>query len=131
MPKQPKIWDEERLVALLDNPRKATWMTWRLGYVLEDLAKWASEAIELATHDDRLLRYDRRELMRVLRIAITGSTKGPSLFEVMALVGRESCINRITHLNFVADIYGLGNETGGGEHYTETLTTPEKVALRA
>lgn len=118
------IWDEEKLASLLDDSRKAVWMTYRLGNVMERLPEWTAEAVERATHDEDLERYDRRELMRVLRVAITASTKGPSLFEAMALIGKQRCVDRIAYLNLAADAYGEGSD------YTETLTTDERKALR-
>jgi glutamyl/glutaminyl-tRNA synthetase len=36
-----------------------------------------------------------RELCMVMRVAITGKDKGPSLFEIMEILGKEECIRRI------------------------------------
>jgi nondiscriminating glutamyl-tRNA synthetase len=42
-------------------------------------------------------------LIHPTRLALTGTTKGPSLFELMELLGRQECMKRLERaINFIA-----------------------------
>ena len=49
---------------------------------------------------DRLNSAQLRFITQALRLAVTGDTAGPPLFEVMAILGRDECLKRLD--NFIA-----------------------------
>ncbi len=79
----------------------------------DDLNAWAAEFISRykATGKERGL--GARDLMRPLRVALTGSTSGPSLDLVLAAIGRGEALRRVNMAAMVAE-----EVAGGGNHAT-------------
>jgi glutamyl-tRNA synthetase len=65
--------------------------------VLEALAQWSAGAIEQALKSTLVegLELKPRNAFGPLRVAITGSTVSPPLFESMEILGRERCLARL------------------------------------
>lgn len=65
---------------------------------LESLATWSHESIEAALRASLIeeLGLKPRIAFTALRIATTGSTISPPLFESMELLGKQACLDRIT-----------------------------------
>ena len=65
---------------------------------LESLASWNHESIEAALRASLIeeLGLKPRIAFTALRIATTGSTISPPLFESMELLGKQACLDRIT-----------------------------------
>ena len=101
-----KWGNTEGLLGLLGkiNPHAAVYMTWRVGRELEHTNWKAADIHEALNKVATQNGYEKRDLNKVIRIAITGSTKGASLFDSMELIGKERCLDRITALNFDADV---------------------------
>lgn len=72
--------------------------------LLQDLGRLFTEATEFsaeALHDSVARFVEERELKfgrvaPLLRIAVSGKTKGADLFPTLALIGRDECLNRIS-----------------------------------
>jgi glutamyl-tRNA synthetase len=66
---------------------------------LEALSTWNHESIEAALRASLIeeLGLKPRIAFTALRIATTGSTISPPLFESMELLGKDACLARITH----------------------------------
>jgi len=65
--------------------------------ILLEMNSFSSEGIESKTKDyleKNELKFG--DLFPILRIALTGNTKGPSVFEMMNLLGKESVLERIS-----------------------------------
>ncbi|MDP9093275.1 MAG: glutamate--tRNA ligase [Actinomycetota bacterium] len=65
--------------------------------VLETLAQWSADSIEQALKSTLVegLELRPRDAFSPLRVAITGSTVSPPLFESMEILGRERCLARL------------------------------------
>ncbi len=65
---------------------------------LEGVATWSHESIEAVLRATLIeeLGLKPRIAFTALRIATTGSTISPPLFESMELLGKEACLARIT-----------------------------------
>ena len=64
--------------------------------VLRDLPEWTEEALEAACRDEaerRALGFGK--LAQPIRVAMTGSTVSPGLFEVMTVLGRATALRRL------------------------------------
>jgi glutamyl-tRNA synthetase len=64
---------------------------------LEEVSRWTHDAIEAALHDVLVdgLGLKPRNAYGPLRVAITGSTVSPPLFESMQILGRERSLARL------------------------------------
>jgi len=65
--------------------------------VLQSIDAWELETIEQAVRDFT----DQQELKlgavaQPLRVALTGRTTSPGVFDVLAVLGKEACIERIS-----------------------------------
>lgn len=70
----------------------------RLAIDLDKMTSWDHDAL-LATYDavSEQLGIKRAELIHPTRLAVTGRTVGPGLFELVALLGQDEVITRIRH----------------------------------
>ena len=70
---------------------------------LNKLSDWESSAIEIEFKNlMNKNHFGLGQIMKPVRFAICGTVNGPSLYSVMALLGRDSCIYRIdSALNFL------------------------------
>ncbi len=79
-------------------PGLADWMK-RLGAAFQSLAEWNTETVEESVRAVAgKLEIKAAILIHALRLALTGQGKGPSLFEVAALAGKERTLERIDRL---------------------------------
>tara|TARA_B100000959_G_scaffold287325_1_gene371104 strand:+ start:59 stop:1450 length:1392 start_codon:yes stop_codon:yes gene_type:complete len=82
-----KVWKEDTPGIMKD-----------LGTRLEPISDWASSKLESRFKEfmeETGLGFGR--VMRPLRLALCGSLQGPSLFEIMELLGKEESLNRINY----------------------------------
>ena len=70
---------------------------------LNELYDWESSAIEIEFKNlMNKNHFALGQIMKPVRFAICGTVNGPSLYSVMALLGRDSCIYRLDcALNFL------------------------------
>ena len=60
------------------------------------VADWSTEPLEhLGRELCEQLGLTARQLFMTLRVAITGGTKSPPLFESMEILGKDACIRRV------------------------------------
>jgi glutamyl-tRNA synthetase len=67
---------------------------------LAELDRWEAPALEAslrALAEELEVKPGQIFGAGLLRVAVTGRTVGPPLFETMALLGRERCLRRIEH----------------------------------
>jgi glutamyl-tRNA synthetase len=82
-----KVWKEDTPGIMKD-----------LGTRLEPISDWASSKLESRFKEfmeETGLGFGR--VMRPLRLALCGSLQGPSLFEIMELLGKDESLNRINY----------------------------------
>lgn len=68
----------------------------RLREALEKVSSWTAEAIEAAMRD--FAEQNSLKLGAVaqpLRVALTGRTTSPGIFDVLAVLGRQACLDRL------------------------------------
>ncbi|QUV85126.1 glutamate--tRNA ligase [Chloracidobacterium aggregatum] len=87
--------DPEAARKNLRDPRLATWLP-ELADTLEPLPDWTAEAVEAALRDFAAAREVKAGLfINAARVALTGQSVGPSMFEVFVLIGRERSCARL------------------------------------
>jgi glutamyl-tRNA synthetase len=68
----------------------------RLGHALEAVAPWTSDATEAAMRsfaEQNNLKFGA--IAQPLRVALTGRTTSPGIFDVLAVLGRDECLARL------------------------------------
>lgn len=80
--------------------RLATWVE-----TLESLDGFSTASIEEALRElAEKLQIKPAQLIHPTRLALSGSTAGPPLFEMMELLGREECVKRLTRaIDFIKE----------------------------
>jgi glutamyl-tRNA synthetase len=63
---------------------------------LEQLGTWSTQTVEDALrHLADELEIKARALIHPARVSLTGTTKGPGLFDIMAVLGRVRTVTRL------------------------------------
>ena len=82
-----KIWEEDTSQIILD-----------LKMILESLGEWVSSILESEVKEFiEGTGFGFGKVMRPLRFALCGNLKGPSLFDIMELLGKEESLKRIDY----------------------------------
>ncbi|WP_375414221.1 glutamate--tRNA ligase [uncultured Bradyrhizobium sp.] len=90
---RPLAIDPKAAVLLTPETRQ---LIGRLGAALEPLSAWTAETTEAATR--AFAEHNNLKLGAVaqpLRVALTGRTTSPGIFDVLAVLGREECLARL------------------------------------
>jgi len=92
----PGKFDAEKLVAKwLKQPGAAEYLS-DLGAALMDAAAWDAAAIEAVTREVGAKHgRERGDITHPVRVAVSGREVGPSLFDMMAVLGRERVLTRL------------------------------------
>ncbi|MBC8135962.1 MAG: glutamate--tRNA ligase [Fibrella sp.] len=70
-----------------------------LAALLADLQDWSHDAIEEATRTiGAKHNRERGDITHPVRVAVSGRENGPGLFEMMAVLGRERVLTRLSHV---------------------------------
>lgn len=95
--RDPISWDEKGLSKHW--LPETTYHLSRLNAVLRDLKDWTKDMIE-TTFDSVADEFgiERGRLIHPVRLALTGRTASPGIFEVMEFLGRETCLGRIARM---------------------------------
>jgi len=68
----------------------------KLNVFIELIESWESETINKSIHDFMELNaYNAGQVMVPLRLSLVGALKGPDIFDIMFLIGKEECMERI------------------------------------
>jgi len=68
----------------------------KLSAFIEQMICWETSAISKAIHDFMEQNaYNAGQLMIPLRLALVGALKGPEIFDIMFLIGKDECVERI------------------------------------
>jgi glutamyl-tRNA synthetase len=90
----PEAYDEKAVKKFWkgENPARVD----RLRSVLNGLVDFTAARIEPMVHDWIVTyEYPMGQVMNCLRLAVVGSSQGPSLFEIFELIGKEETLRRI------------------------------------
>ena len=88
----PDTYDEKVMTKKWNDQSKALFT--RVLNVFENITNWTSQTI----HDDfeNLVKEAGKIDMQLLRVLITGVAGGPQLFDMMALIGKEESVKRLS-----------------------------------
>jgi len=89
----------DKAAKLLDDPARAILAS--LAERLSGLDQWTESALEgtvRAFADEAAPPLKLGQVAQPLRAALTGSTASPGIFEVLAVLGREECLARMTNI---------------------------------
>jgi glutamyl-tRNA synthetase len=87
--------DPEAVKKNLRDSRLAAWLP-ELADVLEQLPEWTAESVEAALREFASTKEVKAGLfINAARVALTGQSVGPGMFEVFALIGRERSCARL------------------------------------
>ena len=93
MAKRPLRLDE-RAARLLDPPARERLA--KLATALRDCASWDEAGLEVVVRAQaEASGVKLGEVAQPLRVALTGATASPGIFEVMAVLGREEVLGRL------------------------------------
>jgi glutamyl-tRNA synthetase len=92
-------YDEKAIEKRLNNPTDARELLGQFRQRLEELESFTAEEIEAAMRQF-VEEKERKigELIHPLRIAVTGKAVGFGLFETLAILGQQRCLQRIDNL---------------------------------
>ncbi len=88
----PTTWDEKVIAKKWNDTSKATYT--KLNEKLSATSDWTHTGIQ-KTFDDAGVELGKLD-MQLVRVLVSGVAGGPQLFDMMALLGKEECTNRIS-----------------------------------
>ena len=67
---------------------------------LDEIELWNVENIEIALRNlAKKVDISAGKIIHTTRLAISGTSSGPSLFDIMELLGKETCLRRLQKAN--------------------------------